>query len=95
MTIFEVLIFRRDADNAVGNAELNDGDLAVEAFDVFELGEIERVAAEPNPHFLPAQRPVKDELLVLRVVRADPHIGRIHQRLGAHVFAAPPTIAVK
>ena len=34
---------------------------------------------------------MKDELLVRYVVRADPHIGRIHQRLGAGVFAALAT----
>ena len=38
----EILIFRRDADHAVGNSEWDDGDLAGRDFDVFELGEIER-----------------------------------------------------
>jgi len=79
----------------VGNAQRDDGDLAGRNFDVFELGEIERVAAELNPHFLAAQRPVKGELLVLHVVGADAHIGRFHQRLGAGVLAALATIAVK
>ena len=39
----EILVFRRDADHAVGNAQRDDGDLAGRDFDVFELGEIERV----------------------------------------------------
>jgi hypothetical protein len=34
----EILIFRRDADHAVGNARRDDGDLAGGNFDVFELG---------------------------------------------------------
>ena len=83
----EIFIFGRDADHAVGNAKRDDGDLAGRNFDVFELGEIERVAAELNPHFLAAQRAMKGELFVLHVVGADPHIGRFHQRLGASVFA--------
>jgi hypothetical protein len=66
----EILVFRRDADHAVGNAEWNDGDLAGRNFDVLELGEIERVAAKLNPHFLAAQRAMKSELLVLHVVGA-------------------------
>src|SRR5256885_16561605 len=33
----ETLIFGRDADHAVGNAERNDGDLAGRNFDVLEL----------------------------------------------------------
>jgi hypothetical protein len=41
----------------VENAQRDDGDLAGRYFDVFELGEIERVAAaELDPHFLAAQR---------------------------------------
>ena len=51
----ESFIFGWDADHAVGNAERDNGDLAGEDFDVFELGEIERVAAKLNPHFLAAQ----------------------------------------
>jgi hypothetical protein len=55
---------------------------------LFELGEIECVAAELNPHFLVAWRAMKGELLLEPVVHADPNIGRFHQRLGAGVFAA-------
>jgi hypothetical protein len=42
-----------------GKCERDDRDLAGRNFDVFELGEIERVAAELNPHFLAAQRAMK------------------------------------
>jgi len=36
----EILIFRWDADHAVGNVERDNGDLARGDFDVFEFGEI-------------------------------------------------------
>src|SRR5262245_50676381 len=48
----KVVVFWRDTDHAVGDAERDDGDFAGRNFDVLELGEIERVAAKLNPHFL-------------------------------------------
>jgi hypothetical protein len=56
----EILIFWRDADHAVVNA---DGNLAGRNPDIFKLGKIERVAAELNPHFLAAQRASVKNLL--------------------------------
>jgi hypothetical protein len=47
----------------VGNAQRDDGDRDGRYFDVFELGEIERVAAELDPHFLAAQRASVKKLL--------------------------------
>ena len=80
---YEFLVFWRDADHAVGNAHRDDGGLAGRNFDLFELGEIKRVAAELNPRFLAAQRAMKGELLVLHIVRADLRLPRASaNRLG-------------
>ena len=38
------------------NAKRDSGDRAARNFDIFKVGESERVAAELNPHFLAAQR---------------------------------------
>src|SRR5262245_11815332 len=84
----KVVVFWRDTDHAVGDAQRNDRDLTGRDFDVFKLGEIERVATKLNSYFLAAQRAMKGELLVLHIVGAYPHVGRFHQRLSAGVFAA-------
>ena len=61
----ELICFLNENSNyAVGNAEWDDGDLAARYFDIFELGEIERVAAELDPHFFAAQRASVKKLLV-------------------------------
>src|SRR5262245_41681777 len=84
----KILILRRDADYAVGDAEGDDGNLSRRDFDVFELGHVERIATKLDSHLLTAQRPMKRKLLVLHVVSTDPHARRLHQRLGTRVFSA-------
>src|SRR5215475_64220 len=84
----KILILRRDADYAVGDAQWDDGNLARGDFDVLEFGHVERVTAKLDAHLLTAQRPMKRKLLILHVVSTDPHARRLHQRLGTRVFTA-------